>query len=108
MKVLAFAGIANPERFFSTLAQVGADVVARRAFADHHPFSDVEARGLLEEADRAGASLVTTEKDFVRLSGRSGPCGDLKARSETLAIVTAIEGDGIDVLRSALRRALGH
>lgn len=105
-KVLAFAGIANPDRFFATLEGAGAEIVAKRTFADHHPFSETEARELLEEADRFGATLVTTEKDIVRLDGQSGFCADLKSHSETLAIATAIDGDGIEILRQALRTAL--
>ncbi len=107
-KVLAFAGIANPERFFSTLESLGATIVERRAFADHHPFSEVEARDLLTVAERSGAALVTTEKDLVRLSGMAGPGAELRERSDALAIKTAIEGDGLDVVRSEIRRALAR
>ena len=107
-KVLAFAGIANPNRFFSTLEQLGANLVEKWAFPDHHPFSETEARDLLERAERFGTTLVTTEKDLARLSGQTGSCADLKKRSETLAIETAIENEGLDVLRLALRHALGH
>lgn len=105
-KVLAFAGIANPARFFLSLKNVGADVVATRAFADHHAYSEAEAQDLLSAADRLGAALVTTEKDFVRLDERSEFCADLKSRSETLAVATVIDGDGIEVLRQTLRNAL--
>jgi tetraacyldisaccharide 4'-kinase len=107
-RVVAFAGIANPERFFSTLEQTGANIVAKRAFADHHPFSEAEARGLLDDAERLGAMLVTTEKDHARIGGRSGFCADLKKRSETLAIATVIEGDGLEILQQSLRAALGR
>jgi tetraacyldisaccharide 4'-kinase len=105
-KVLAFAGIANPDRFFSTLDELGADIVAKRSFKDHHSFSEAEAQEVLGAADRSGALLVTTEKDFVRLSGSSGYRAELQKRSETLAITTAIGGEGLDVLRSALRPAI--
>ncbi|MBS0233141.1 MAG: tetraacyldisaccharide 4'-kinase [Proteobacteria bacterium] len=105
-KVLAFAGIANPARFFSSLKNLGADIVATRAFADHHFYSEAEAQDLLSTADRLGAALVTTEKDFVRLDERSGFCADLKSRSETLAIATVIEGGGMEVLRQTLRDML--
>lgn len=107
-KVIAYAGIANPDRFFSMLEAMGANVIAKRAFADHHPFSEAEARSLLDDADRLGAILVTTEKDHARLGGGSGLCVDLKTRSETLAIATVIDGDGLEVLRQALHAALGQ
>lgn len=107
-RVVAFAGIANPDRLFSTLEQTGANIVATRAFADHHRFSEAEARGLLDDAERLGAMLVTTEKDFARLGGRSGFCADLRTRSKTLVIATVIEGDGLEILRQSLRAALGR
>jgi tetraacyldisaccharide 4'-kinase len=67
-RVVAFAGIGRPEKFFAGLAQVGAQVVATRAFADHHRYREAELRALASEAERhGGARLVTTEKDHVRL-----------------------------------------
>lgn len=107
-KVIAFAGIANPDRFFSTLLLLGAEIIERRAFADHHVFSEAEARDLLETAERAHAVLVTTEKDLARLCGATGSCGTLKERSEALAIRTAIEGEDLEVVRSLVRRTLAR
>ncbi len=66
-RVLAFAGIAMPEKFFATVAELGAEQVARRAFPDHHPYTQAELDDLLAEADRLGAMPVTTTKDAVRL-----------------------------------------
>jgi tetraacyldisaccharide 4'-kinase len=71
-RVLAFAGIGDPGRFFRTLRGCGIDVVRERAFADHHPFSPEEIEGLIAEAKRDGLTLVTTEKDLARLRGREG------------------------------------
>jgi tetraacyldisaccharide 4'-kinase len=66
-RVLGFAGIAMPDKFFATLVETGADVVARRPFPDHHAYSQGELDGLLAEADRLDALPVTTAKDAVRL-----------------------------------------
>jgi tetraacyldisaccharide 4'-kinase len=71
-RVLAFAGIGDPGRFFKTLRGCGIDVVREQAFADHHPFSPEEIEGLIAEAKRDGLKLVTTEKDLARLRGREG------------------------------------
>lgn len=68
-EVIAFAGIGRPEKFFDTLRQAGARVGVARAFPDHHPFADAELHALLAQAQAAGRSLVTTEKDAVRLPG---------------------------------------
>ncbi|MGY2052486.1 tetraacyldisaccharide 4'-kinase [Methylobacterium sp. JK268] len=65
--VLAFAGIGRPEKFFATLREVGADLRATRGFPDHHPYAAGDLAALLREAARDGLTLVTTEKDRVRL-----------------------------------------
>jgi tetraacyldisaccharide 4'-kinase len=67
VRVLAFAGIGRPEKFFRTLAEVGATLVDRIAFPDHHPFTPDEVMRLVEAAHAADAVPVTTEKDLVRL-----------------------------------------
>ncbi|MDE2576118.1 MAG: tetraacyldisaccharide 4'-kinase, partial [Rhodospirillales bacterium] len=67
-RVLAFAGIGRPEKFFATLAATGAILTALRPFPDHHPYSDAEQQALLREAASLGALPVTTPKDWVRLA----------------------------------------
>jgi tetraacyldisaccharide 4'-kinase len=66
-RVLAFAGIGDPVRFFNTLRASGIEVAGQRAFADHHPYSQAEIESLIAEAKRDGLTLVTTEKDLARL-----------------------------------------
>ncbi|CAX25377.1 Tetraacyldisaccharide 4'-kinase [Methylorubrum extorquens DM4] len=66
-RVVAFAGIGRPQKFFETLRGLGAEIVAERAFADHHPYTPKDWAALSALAAREGASLVTTEKDAVRL-----------------------------------------
>jgi tetraacyldisaccharide 4'-kinase len=68
-RVLAFAGIGDPQKFFHTLADAGIAVAATRSFPDHHRYTREEAQALCEEADREGLVLVTTEKDLLRLAG---------------------------------------
>ena len=73
-RLLAFAGIGRPEKFFATLRALGAALVDVRTFPDHHPFRAGELAQLRQAADRARARLVTTAKDIVRISpaGRAG------------------------------------
>jgi len=71
-RVLAFAGIGDPDRFFKTLRGNGIEVVRQRAFADHHPFSEHEIAALSAEAKRDALTLVTTEKDLARLRDAGG------------------------------------
>lgn len=66
--LFAFAGIGRPEKFFASLEEEGARLVGRRAFPDHHPFTEAELQALDQEAARQGAQLITTEKDAMRLS----------------------------------------
>jgi tetraacyldisaccharide 4'-kinase len=98
VRVVAFAGIGNPARFFRLLEAAGAVLVARHAFADHHNFTDAEATRLISEAQTQGAQLVTTEKDLVRLVATDGPRAKLHSRAHPLAITLNVEADGEDVL----------
>jgi tetraacyldisaccharide 4'-kinase len=66
-RVVAFAGIGRPEKFFRSLVEAGCLLLARHAFADHHPYRRREVRGLLAEAAAKDALCVTTAKDRVRL-----------------------------------------
>ncbi len=67
-RVVAFAGIGRPEKFFDTLHNLGCELVGRHAFADHHRYRDHELLLLADKADKLNASLVTTAKDMVRVS----------------------------------------
>jgi tetraacyldisaccharide 4'-kinase len=69
--VTAFAGIGRPAKFFATLESAGARLLGRHAFPDHHRYGDDELARLHAEAVGAGAMLVTTAKDWVRLSPNS-------------------------------------
>jgi len=66
-RLLAFAGIGRPEKFFATLRALGALLGGARAFPDHHLFSAAELEKLHRDAKRLGARLVTTAKDIVRV-----------------------------------------
>jgi tetraacyldisaccharide 4'-kinase len=90
-RVLAFAGIANPDRFFRMLAGLGASVEAEERFADHHAFSERDAGRLLGRAEAQKLMLVTTEKDLARLAGAHGRCGELRMRSRALPIRLTFE-----------------
>ena len=88
--VLAFAGIADPQKFFATLADAGIRIGARRAFADHHRYSAKDAARLLAEADRLGLVPVTTEKDLARMTG-DAPVAGLAARAQAVPVELVLD-----------------
>ncbi len=69
-RVLAFAGIALPDKFFAPLRDAGAIVAQARRFPDHHPYSDRDLEDLIRSAAALDALLVTTPKDAVRLPAK--------------------------------------
>ncbi len=66
-RVLAFTGLAIPEKFFLALKQAGVLLVGTRAFGDHHAYTAPERARLTADARRLGAILATTPKDAVKL-----------------------------------------
>jgi len=89
-KVLAFAGIGDPEKFFATLTEAGITVAARHAFSDHHRYSPAEAGELLTRAQRGGLLLVTTEKDVTRLAGED-ELTELAAQVRALPVTLVVD-----------------
>jgi tetraacyldisaccharide 4'-kinase len=69
-RVYAFAGLGRPEKFYATLADLGAEIVGTASFPDHHLYAQSEIARLRRAARQEDALLVTTEKDLVRLAGR--------------------------------------
>ncbi len=98
--VIAFTGIARPDKFFQTLRDAGYAVRKTHAFPDHHPFTRPEMKGLIAAAFAAGAQLITTEKDAVRLDP------DFRAAVRVLTIT--VEWDDEDALESVLGPMADH
>jgi tetraacyldisaccharide 4'-kinase len=66
-RYIAFAGLAYPEKFFVALNKIGANIIEKIDYADHHKYTKKELLYLLKKADNLNAQLITTEKDLVRI-----------------------------------------
>jgi tetraacyldisaccharide 4'-kinase len=89
-RVLAFAGIGDPQKFFVTLAEAGIAIGATRSFPDHHRYTRAEAQALCDQAERASLALVTTEKDLARIRG-DDELAQLAAHAHALPVTLAFE-----------------
>lgn len=67
-RCVAFAGIGRPQKFFETLKELGAELADCHIYADHHAYSASEIAALKTGAQKKSARLITTEKDYVRVS----------------------------------------
>ena len=74
-RVVAFAGIGRPEKFFAMLEQSGADVRDAYSFDDHQMLNKDNLTALRIAARHHSARLVTTEKDLARLEGLNDTSG---------------------------------
>jgi len=66
-RVIAFAGIGRPQKFYTSLQELGIEIVKTFDFPDHHYYSENELNNLLDCAEKENAELITTSKDFVKI-----------------------------------------
>ncbi|MBB4953859.1 tetraacyldisaccharide 4'-kinase [Agrobacterium vitis] len=72
-RTLAYAGIADPEKFYDSLRNIGSEIIIRKSFGDHQPLDQHAIADLLDTARANGLQLVTTAKDMARLHGTDQP-----------------------------------
>lgn len=79
-KAIAFAGIGRPQKFYTSLHEIGFDLKETYDFPDHHHYRIKELKNLIDRAETLGAELYTTAKDFVKIPA------DLQNRFKVLEI----------------------
>ncbi|MBC7769605.1 MAG: tetraacyldisaccharide 4'-kinase [Phycisphaerales bacterium] len=96
--LVAFAGLARPEKFFDTLAAMGAKVSEAVPFGDHHLYSEADLGVLAQMAEERDAMLITTEKDAARLSP------EWRARVAILPVTARFDDEAaLDALLAPIR-----
>jgi tetraacyldisaccharide 4'-kinase len=98
-KVVAFAGIGSPAKFFHTLTQLGAQIVEAYAFPDHYPYHPNEIAELQKAAQPYNAILITTAKDIVRVPA--------SLRDQLAVLQMDVVWEDEEALFAVLARALG-
>ncbi|MEQ1618432.1 MAG: tetraacyldisaccharide 4'-kinase [Terricaulis sp.] len=102
-KLLAFAGLARPEKFFDTLINLGADVADYAPYPDHHLYNDDDLTLLTRLAEDHNATLITTEKDAARLAPQ------WRARVAVLPVVAKFDEPGaVDALLAPVRARMSR
>lgn len=105
-RVLAFAGIGNPDRFYDTITNLGGSIVAKRSFRDHYFLSNSDAQSLLDEADAHDLTLVTTEKDAVRLAAGGDKVQALAKRTRVVPVGFEFSPDDLTTLDGLIDRTM--
>lgn len=98
--LVAFCGIDNPLKFFSTLKESAFNVIQTRSFPDHYPYQPQDLKELLKLAEAHQSKLVTTRKDWVRLPQ------DFRKNIEVLDIT--LEFEDIHQIQTLLKKTLGR
>jgi tetraacyldisaccharide 4'-kinase len=100
--LVAFAGLARPEKFFDTLSALGAELTDAIPFPDHHAYRDDDLELLAQLAEERGATLITTEKDAARLSP------EWRGKVATLPVTAHFEDDAaFEALLAPIRARMG-
>jgi tetraacyldisaccharide 4'-kinase len=113
-RVLAFAGIGDPVKFFRTVEEAGGEVVARRAFPDHHFYAPDELADLAQTARGQGLALATTAKDAARIFDGSAAAKEFLDDVHVIEIDMAFDPETIprqiidDTLGAWRERRLGN
>jgi len=94
-KFFAFAGIGQPQKFYTTCRAAGLTLAGSEDFPDHHVFNAGDLARLRQKSVALGARLLTTEKDWVRLP--------LDVRTEVTALPVKLTFEDSETVRRLLK-----
>ena len=97
-KYVAFCGLGNPDKFFDTLLESGYNVIEKKDFPDHYNYKQQDMDDLRNLAKSWKAKLITTEKDYVRLSNEH--------RKDIATLPVTIEFQNTEEVKSILKDIL--
>ena len=66
-KIIAFAGIGFPNKFYHLLKKMHLNILETKDFSDHHIYKKNELNLLIQKSNALNATLITTEKDYVKI-----------------------------------------
>ncbi len=105
LRAVAICGLGNPAAFWKSLELVGAKVLERYEFGDHHRYKPVEIRRLARRAlDLKAEVILTTAKDAVNLPAETA---SIIAPLRLCWLEIAVEIDGREELLGLIREKTG-
>ena len=81
-KILAFCGLANPNKFFDTLQTNKYNVISTKSFPDHYKYTEGDIKKLILNAKSQNLTLLTTEKDYVKIQDQKNEIKVLSIKSD--------------------------
>ena len=97
-KLIAFAGIGNPENFFNFLKNNNLNIVKEIKYPDHYDYSKKNLDYLINLKKRYGAKLITTEKDYMRINSDD--------RQNFLYLPIKVNLESPDFLKNTIRKKI--
>ena len=67
-KLIAIAGIGNPENFFQLIEKNNLKIKKKIVFPDHYAFKETEIKNIINEADESNCQIIMTEKDYFKIN----------------------------------------
>jgi len=69
-KIIIFSGIGNPSNFKKILQKKNFNIIEEIIYPDHYEYKKNDITQIKKKAKKIGANIITTEKDFVKLSNK--------------------------------------